>query len=60
MSDYRAEAAARFPFATTAGHDHMAWAKRIQFRRQRGDTSLMPIQVTFATQALQEKSQTQN
>ena len=55
MSDYRAEAAARFPFATAAGHDHMAWAKRIQFRAERSDKTLIPIQVAFARQALNLK-----
>mgnify|MGYP003578625315 CR=1 FL=1 len=56
MSDFREAAAARHPFATTAGHDHMAWAKRILYRVERGCTFLTPIQVAFARQALQEKS----
>lgn len=58
MIDYRSEAAARFPFNTTAGHDHMAWAKRFQFRIERNDKTLLPIQVAFARQALGIKPKT--
>lgn len=46
------EAAARFPVLTTAGRDDKAWAKRILFREERGDTSLLSIQVRFARDAL--------
>lgn len=49
------EAAARHPYATTAGHDHLAWAKRIQYREERGDKDLLAIQIRFARQALDRK-----
>lgn len=54
-SQLQFEAAARFPYATTAGHDHMAWAKRILFREERGDTTLTSIQIRFARQATDRK-----
>lgn len=46
------EAAARYPVLTTVGRDDKAWAKRILFREERGDTSLLSIQVRFARDAL--------
>lgn len=52
MSDYRSEAEAAFPLRSTTALDHMAWAKRIVYREERGDTNLMPVQVQFAKMAL--------
>lgn len=46
------EAEARFPMNTTAGRDYKAWAKRINYRDERGDKDLLPIQVKFARMAL--------
>lgn len=46
------EAEARFPYRTVNGIDHKAWAKRILFREERRDASLLPVQVTFAKQAM--------
>jgi hypothetical protein len=46
------EAAARFPVNTTAGRDDKAWAKRILYREEHGDKSLMSIQVRFAREAM--------
>lgn len=52
MKDFRSEAAAYYPFATSQGHDHMAWAKRIMYREERKDSYLEPVQVQFAKLAL--------
>lgn len=49
------EAAAQFPYLTTAGHDHLAWAKRILLREERGDKTVTPIQIRFAREALNRK-----
>jgi hypothetical protein len=46
------EAAAHFPVVTVMGRDCKAWAKRILFREERGDKTLMPIQVRFAKEAM--------
>lgn len=46
------EAAARFPVTTTAGRDDKAWAKRILYREEHGDKSLLSIQVRFAREAM--------
>ena len=46
------EANARFPVVTHAGRDDKAWAKRILFRVERGDKTLLAVQVAFARQAL--------
>lgn len=52
MSDYRSEAAARYPFNGSSGFDHKAWARRIIYREERKCSHLMPIQVTDAKMAL--------
>lgn len=57
MADYRSEAAAQFPFLIAAAgggstNDHLAWAKRIQYREQKGDTLLTHYQVKEAKMAL--------
>lgn len=49
------EAAARHPYLTTAGHDHLAWAKRILFREERNDKELTSIQIRFAHMAIDRK-----
>lgn len=47
------QAADQFPYLLAGGqYDHKAWAKRIIYREERRDSSLMPIQVQFARQAL--------
>lgn len=46
------EARAMFPYATVNGHDHLAWAKRIHYRDERGDKELTSLQVRFAKTAL--------
>lgn len=46
------EAAARFPTITTAGRDPKAWAKRFLYREERGDKTLLAIQVKFAREAM--------
>lgn len=46
------EASERYPFRVEHGNDHKAWAKRIMYREEHGDKTLLPIQVTFARQAL--------
>lgn len=51
------EAAARHPYNTTAGIDHKAWAKRILYRLDRGDKSLLAIQIQFAREALNQKEE---
>lgn len=38
-----------FPFGQV---DHMAWAKRIIWRKDQGDKDLMMVQLQFARQAL--------
>lgn len=56
-----AEANAKYPTKTTAGVDHKAWAKRFVYRAERGDKSLLAVQVLFAYQALDlEVPQLQN
>jgi len=50
------EASAQFPYLTTTGHDHLAWAKRILHREERGDKTVMPIQARFAREALNRKA----
>lgn len=54
MPDYRSEAAAQFPYLVGTGEvrDHMAWAKRINYREQKGDTLLSHYQVKEAKIAL--------
>jgi hypothetical protein len=49
----RSEAEARFPFKLSGGGvDYKAWAKRFVFRFERGDKTLLPVQVQFAYLAL--------
>lgn len=48
----QAEASAKYPYNTTRGHDHLSWAKRIMYRENGGDKSLLAIQVRFAKMAL--------
>jgi hypothetical protein len=50
---FELEAAARFPAVTTAGRDYKAWAKRILYRDEKGDKTLLSIQVKFAKQAME-------
>lgn len=46
------DARAIYPFNSTKGLDHKAWAKRIMYREQKGDNSLLSVQVKFAQIAL--------
>lgn len=46
------EAIARFPVVTVAGRDYKAWAKRIQYREEHGDKTLLSVQVKFAKEAM--------
>lgn len=49
-----AEAWAKFPrFPPSGGEDQKFWARRIVYRVERGDKSLMPVQVDFAYTALE-------
>jgi hypothetical protein len=53
MRDYRSQAEAQFPYLTGADQrDHKAWAKRIMYREQKGDTLLTHYQVKEARMAL--------
>lgn len=52
MNDQRSAASAAFPDWIGDTRDHKAWAKRILFREQHGDTLLIPIQAQFAREAL--------
>lgn len=45
-------AEARFPLLTVNGRDEKAWAKRILYREDLRDKTLMSIQVQFAKQAM--------
>lgn len=57
----RGEAEAKYPTITANGVDHKAWAKRFVYRAERGDKTLLPIQITFGYQALDlEVPQLQN
>jgi len=40
------------PLMTVNGRDEKAWAKRLIWRLENGDTELMPIQIQFAKEAL--------
>lgn len=51
------EASAKFPMHTTHGTDHKAWAKRILHRLERGDKSLLAVQIQFAKMALNIKDE---
>lgn len=46
------EAQAKFPYNTVNGYDSKAWAKRIIYRHERNDKSLLPIQIPFAYAAM--------
>ena len=46
------EAEAKYPMQTTNGCDYKAWAKRIVYRAERRDKSLIWVQILFAYQAL--------
>lgn len=52
MRDYRSEAAAQFPYQQI---DHKAWAKRILYREEKGDTLLTHYQVKEAKMGLEVK-----
>lgn len=51
------EAAAKFPLHTSYGTDYKAWAKRILHRMERGDKSLLAVQIQFAKMALNIKEE---
>lgn len=53
MSDWRNAASAAHPDWIGTTRDHKAWAKRILFREQHKDATLLPIQVQFAKQAME-------
>lgn len=42
----------KFPYATATSHDHKAWAKRIMWRLEHKDPTLLPIQIKFAQEAM--------
>jgi hypothetical protein len=46
------EAAAKFPYNTPTGYDFKAWAKRLLWRQEQGDTDLTMVQIKFATEAM--------
>lgn len=46
------ESKLKYPAVGPMGRDMMAWAKRIMFREQQQDKTLLPIQIQFAKQAL--------
>ncbi|ALK96993.1 hypothetical protein AB595_04820 [Massilia sp. WF1] len=52
MTDFHGAAAARYPYNTAAGYDYKAWAKRIVWRHETGDKTLLPIQIKFAQEAM--------
>lgn len=45
-------AEARYPLLTVNGRDDRAWAKRILYRNELRDKTLIPIQVQFAKMAM--------
>ncbi len=45
-------AIAAHPFVTTQGTDYKAWAKRILYRIERGDKTLLSVQIKFAQMAM--------
>lgn len=49
------DAALAYPYRHDTGVDHKAWAKRIAWREQQGDKTLLPIQIKFAREALDIK-----
>jgi hypothetical protein len=48
----RAEAEARHPVVSSQGRDPRAWAKRIIYRAERNDKSLLHVQIQFAYEAM--------
>lgn len=46
------EALAMFPMNLTSGRDSKAWAKRILYRLERGDKTLLAVQIKFAQMAM--------
>ena len=48
----QSSAEARYPLLTVNGRDEKAWAKRILYRNDLRDKTLLPIQVQFAKQAM--------
>lgn len=57
MADYRSEAQAAHPYNAVGARDHMAWAKQIIYREERGDTLLTHYQVKEAKMALGQNEQ---
>jgi hypothetical protein len=53
MQDFRSAASAAYPDWIGTQRDYKAWAKRILYREQHGDTLLIPIQPQFAREALE-------
>jgi hypothetical protein len=51
------EAADAIPYRGEHHVDHKAWAKRIVWREQKGDKELLPIQIRFAREALDIKTE---
>lgn len=45
-------AESRYPLLTVNGRDDRAWAKRILYRNELRDKTLIPIQVQFAKMAM--------
>lgn len=53
MADYRSQAEALFPYLIAEDkRDHMAWAKRIMYRDEKGDKTLTHVQSQFAKMAM--------
>lgn len=48
----RAEAEAKYPVNTSQGRDFKAWAKRIVYRHEKGDKTLMTCHIHCAFIAL--------
>jgi hypothetical protein len=56
MSHLAHEAAAKFPLNLADDRlDHHAWHKRIMYRYERGDKTLLAVQIQFAREASGEK-----
>lgn len=51
------EARERYPLHTTQGTDYKAWAKRFLYRLERGDKSLLSVQIKFAKMAMDVKDE---
>lgn len=50
----RNEAEAKYPFKTANGFDFKAWAKRFVYRYEKGDKTLLQVQIVFAHEALEK------